>query len=206
MANKLIHGYYACVSYTDAQIGKLLNALEELELDNNTIVVLWGDHGWNLGDHMLWCKHCNFESSLHVPLIVKVPGRTSGQRSTNITEFIDVYPSLCELAGLPLPEHLDGESFVGDIRGQNRAQDYAISKWYDGVTIIQNDYFYTDFLGEDDQPEARMLFDHASDPLELYNLAEKQDYQQTVDELQDKLVNNWGNEFFVDRRVSRDEQ
>jgi arylsulfatase A-like enzyme len=140
-----------------------------------------------------------------VPLIVKVPGRTSGQRSTNITEFIDVYPSLCELAGLPLPEHLDGESFVGDIRGQNRAQDYAISKWYDGVTIIQNDYFYTDFLGEDDQPEARMLFDHASDPLELYNLAEKQDYQQTVDELQDKLVNNWGNEFFVDRRVSRDE-
>lgn len=206
MANKLIHGYYACVSYTDAQIGKLLKALEDLGLENNTIVVLWGDHGWNLGDHMMWCKHCNFESSLHVPLMVKVPGKTSGQRSTNITEFIDIYPSLCELAGLSLPEHLDGESFVADIQGQIRDQDYAICKWYDGVTIIQNDYFYTDFLGEDDQPEARMLFDHASDPLELNNLAELDEYQPLVEELHTKLVDNWGDEFFVDRRAVGNQQ
>ena len=202
MANKLIHGYYACVSYTDAQIGKILNELEALGLAENTIVVLWGDHGWNLGDHMMWCKHCNFESSLHVPLMVKVPGRTHGQRSQNITEFVDIYPSLCELAGLPLPEHLDGISFVGDIDGAVR-DDFAISKWYDGVTIIQDNYFYTEFLGEDHQPQDRMLFDHTDDELELENIAENEEYQDLTEKLHQKMVDNWGEDFFVDRKVSQ---
>ena len=201
MANKLIHGYYACVSYTDAQIGKVLAALEELGLKENTIVILWGDHGWNLGDHMMWCKHCNFESSLHVPLMVKVPGKTSGQRSENITEFVDIYPSLCELAGLPLPDHLEGISFVSDIDGAVREDDFAISKWYDGVTIIQDNYFYTEFLGEDHQPQDRMLFDHAVDELELNNLAEKDEYQDLTQQLHQKMVDNWGDEFFVDRKA-----
>ena len=79
MAEELIHGYYACVSYTDAQIGKILDELERLELDRNTIVILWGDHGWNLREHGLWCKHCNYETSLHTPLILKVPGTRSGE-------------------------------------------------------------------------------------------------------------------------------
>ena len=201
MANKLIHGYYACVSYTDAQIGLVLTALEELGLKENTIVVLWGDHGWNLGDHMMWCKHCNFKSSLHVPLMVKVPGKTNGQRSKNITEFIDIYPSLCELAGLPLPEHLDGESFVGDIDGVVRENDFAIAKWYDGVTIIQDNFFYTEFLDEDHQPATRMLFDHTNDELELNNLAEEPEYQDLTQELHQKMVDNWGDEFFVDRKA-----
>jgi arylsulfatase A-like enzyme len=205
MANKLIHGYYACVSYTDAQIGKILEELEVLGLAENTIVVLWGDHGWNLGDHMMWCKHCNFESSLHVPLIVKVPGKTSGQRSNNITEFIDIYPSLCELADLPLPDHLDGESFVPDLEGVKRSDDFAISKWYDGVTIIQDDYFYTEFLGEDHQAEESMLFDHSSDPLELNNLSGKEAYQQTMEKLHTKMTDNWGEDFFVDRKVVQED-
>jgi arylsulfatase A-like enzyme len=200
MANKLIHGYYACVSYADAQIGLLLKTLKELDLEQNTLVVLWGDHGWNLGDHMMWCKHCNFESSLHVPLMVKVPGRTHGQRSSNITEFIDIYPSLCELAGLPLPEHLDGESFVPDIDGAERPDDFAISKWYDGVTIIQDNFFYTEFLGEDHQPATRMLFDHTTDSLELDNLAEKEEYQEITTQLHQNMVDNWGDEFFVDKK------
>ena len=198
MANQLIHGYYACISYTDAQIGKILDQLEQLDLADNTIVVLWGDHGWNLGDHMMWCKHCNFESSLHVPLIVKVPGKTHGQRSKNVTEFIDIYPSLCDLAGLPLPDHLEGESFVADIDGMERPYDFAISKWYDGVTIIQEDLFYTEFLGEDHQPEARMLFDHSTDSLELNNMAEAPENQEITEELHQKMVNNWGDEFFLD--------
>jgi arylsulfatase A-like enzyme len=200
LANKLIHGYYACVSYTDAQIGKLLHTLEELELEENTIVVLWGDHGWNLGDHMLWCKHCNFESSLHVPLMVKAPGKTSGQRSEHITEYIDVYPSLCELAGLPLPDHLDGESFVGDIEGKERADDYAICKYHDGVTIVKGNYFYTEYLGEDHNPIARMLFDHTTDPLEMNNLAEQAEYREVADELHTMLRARWGDDFFLNRR------
>ena len=202
MANKLIHGYYACVSYTDAQIGMLLQELDDLGLAENTIVVLWGDHGWNLGDHMMWCKHCNFESSLHVPLIVKVPGRTHGQRSNNITEFVDIYPSLCELAGLPLPDHLEGTSFVGDIDGAIRA-DFAISKWYDGVTIIQDNYFYTEWLNEEHEKETSMLFDHTTDPLELNNLAAQEQHQQTVEDLSNTMRDNWGEEFFVDKKVTQ---
>ena len=205
LGHKLIHGYYATVSYADALIGKLLRALEDLELDHNTIVVLWGDHGWNLGDHQLWCKHCNFESSLRVPLMIKVPNRTSGQRSSNITEFIDIYPSLCELAGLPLPEHLDGQSFAKDIDKVQMADDFAISKFHDGVTIVHGNYFYTEYLGDDDQAVARMLFDHSIDPLELENLAELDEYQDVVLELHNKLINNWGDDFFIDRKIVIDQ-
>jgi arylsulfatase A-like enzyme len=201
LAKKLIHGYYASVSYTDAQIGRLLHEMELLELDENTIVILWGDHGWNLGDHQMWCKHCNFESSLHVPLMVKVPGKTKGQRSSNITEFIDIYPSLCELAGLPLPDHLDGDSFVDDINLKKRPDDFAISKFFDGITIVKDQFFYTEYLGKDNQPVARMLFDHTNDPLELENLAELPEYVKTVEELSTKLHQNWGDDFMVDRKV-----
>ena len=73
-AIKMLHGYYACVSYVDAQIGRVLQELERLGLAENTIVVLWGDHGYNLGDHKMWCKHCTFSSSMQTPLVVKVPG------------------------------------------------------------------------------------------------------------------------------------
>lgn len=204
MAKQLIHGYYACVSYTDAQIGKLLDTLDELELADNTVVILWGDHGWNLGDHKLWCKHCNFESSLHVPMIVKAPGKIKGKKSDAITEFIDVYPSLCELAGLPIPEHVDGESFVPVMEGEEKQKDYAISKFHNGVTLIKGELFYTEFIDEEGSRQTHMLFDHSSDPLELNNLAEKPEYRETVDELSNFLRANWGDDFFLDRRVDKE--
>ncbi len=204
MAKQLIHGYYACVSYTDAQIGKLLDALDELELAENTVVILWGDHGWNLGDHKLWCKHCNFESSLHVPMLVKAPGKTSGEKSDEITEFIDVYPSLCELAGLPVPEHVDGESFVPVMEGGKMEKNYAVSKFHGGVTLVKGDMFYTEFIDEEGNRQTHMLFDHSSDPLELNNLAEKPEYRETVDELSSFLRANWGDDFFLDRRVDKE--
>jgi len=200
MARELIHGYYACVSYTDAQIGRVLAKLEELDLHENTIVILWGDHGWNLGDHKLWCKHCNFESSLHVPMMVKVPGKTNGQHTDAITEYIDIYPSLSELAGLELPEHLDGESFVPLIEGQDKEDDFAISKYKDGVTLVKGDIFYTEFIDEEGGINARMMFDHSTDPLELNNLAIKPEYQEKVKEMSKMLRDNWGDDFFKDRR------
>ena len=126
-------------------------------------------------------------------------------RSTNITEFIDIYPSLCELAGLSLPNHLDGESFVLDIDGAKREDDFAISKFHDGVTIVKGNYFYTEFLGTDDQPYARMLFDHSNDPLELNNLAELEEYQKTVASLHTQLRANWGDDFFLNRRIEEKE-
>ncbi|MGB3850477.1 MAG: sulfatase [Tunicatimonas sp.] len=202
MAHTLIRGYYACVSYTDAQIGKLLAALEALDLAENTIVVLWGDHGWNLGDHQLWCKHCNFASSLRVPLMIKVPG-ASGKRTDAITEYIDIYPSLSELAGLPLPEHLDGESFVPLINGKAPRDDFAIAKYHDGVTVVRGNLFYTEYIDDQGVAQARMLFDHATDPLELQNLAERAEYQSTCRELSQLLRDQWGDDFFTNRKVER---
>jgi arylsulfatase A-like enzyme len=192
---------YACVSYTDAQIGRVLKALDDLGLAENTIVILWGDHGWNLGDHMLWCKHCNFESSLHVPMILKVPGKTRGQHTNAIAEYIDIFPSLSELAGLPIPDHVDGESLVPLLEGKKMKKDFAISKFHDGVTIVDGTMFYTEFIDKKGNVLARMLFDHATDPLELDNLAEKPDYQKTMKKLSKKLRKNWGDDFFVDRRA-----
>ena len=200
MAKQLIQGYYACVSYVDAQIGRVLSGLKELGLEENTIVILWGDHGWNLGDHQLWCKHCNFASSLHVPLLLKVPGKTNGQRTQAITEYIDIYPSLCELAGLPVPKHVDGESVVSILEGRARKKDYAISKYHNGVTLIQDSLFYTEWLDEENQVKARMLFDHSADPLELNNLGVIPEYQAEMKERSQVLQTHWGEDFFLDRR------
>ncbi|UCD52163.1 MAG: sulfatase-like hydrolase/transferase, partial [Phycisphaerales bacterium] len=109
----LRHGYYACVSYVDAQVGKVLSALERLRLADNTIVVLWGDHGYSLGEADHWCKDTNFELDTRVPLIMRVPGVTIAGASTEaLIEYVDIYPTLAELAGLPVPDGLDGTSLV----------------------------------------------------------------------------------------------
>lgn len=112
-ARELRHGYYACVSYTDAQVGKLLRALERLDLEDDTIVVLWGDHGFSLGEAGHWCKDTNFELDTHVPLMVRTPGMSKPGVSTEaLTEYVDIYPTLAELAGLTPPDGLDGRSFA----------------------------------------------------------------------------------------------
>jgi arylsulfatase A-like enzyme len=109
----LRHGYHACVSYTDAQIGKLLAALDQLGLTQSTIVVLWGDHGWSLGEKDRWCKGTNFERDTRVPLLVRVPGLSEpGAAAAGLVELVDVFPTLAELASLPAPQGLDGRSLV----------------------------------------------------------------------------------------------
>ena len=135
-ARNLIHGYYACVSYTDALIGKLLDELDRLELANDTVVVLWGDHGWNLGEHTLWCKHSCYETSMQIPLIVRAPGIKCGQRRSDLIESIDLYPSLCELAGLPFPEHLQGQSFATLMKSSEAEwKSAAVGRYRNGDTI-----------------------------------------------------------------------
>lgn len=192
-ANKLRHGYYACVSYTDAQIGLLLDELGAAGLAENTIVVLWGDHGWNLGEHGLWCKHCNFNTSLNAPLIIKVPGLTKGSESGSITEYIDIYPTLCELAGLALPEHLEGTSLLKRLKKPDIYEaDNAVCKFNNGITLVGERYLYTEWFNKNDSVVARMLYDHSVDPGENFNIAETKGMQNQVNKLSVKLKKKRG--------------
>jgi iduronate 2-sulfatase len=109
---ELIHAYAACVSYIDAQVGLLVQALEQAGVADNTIICLWGDHGWHLGEHGHWGKSTNYEDATRSPLIISAPGVGKGVRTASLSEFLDVYPTLCELAGLPTPSHLAGKSLV----------------------------------------------------------------------------------------------
>ena len=189
MAITLIHGYYACVSFIDDLVGALSRELDRLELSGSTIVVLWGDHGWNLGEHTLWCKHCCFETSMRSPLLVRAPGMPAGVACGAPVEFIDIYPSLCELAGLPLPEHLQGTSFVPLLRradGQ-AAREAAIGRWGNGETIRTAQYRYTEYLDSRRQLTARMLYDHDADPDETVNIAEHPANRELVDRLSTRL-------------------
>lgn len=112
-SREMIHGYYACISYVDALVGRLLDELDRLGLRENTIIVLWGDHGFSLGENSMWAKLTNLEMSTRSPLMIALPdGRGAGRHTDALVEFVDIYPSLAELAGLSLPEHLEGTSFV----------------------------------------------------------------------------------------------
>jgi len=196
-ARELIQGYYACVSYTDAQIGMILNELKRLELDRTTIVILWGDHGWNLREHGLWCKHCNYETSLHTPLIVKVPGTKQLKASSEIVEYVDIYPTLCELAGLELPEHLQGDSFK-DLLYDNKATSdgVAICQWYAGITTIRENWFYTEWVNDNDSSYARMLYDHKVDPDENLNISEDPLHAETIDALSAEMRHSRAPNYF----------
>lgn len=178
MARHLVHGYYACTSYVDAQIGRLLAELDRLGLRDDTVVVVWGDHGWSLGEHGLWCKHSNFETCVHVPLILHAPGmRGNGRPCPALVEFTDLYPTLCDLCGLPLPSHLDGKSLRPLLDDPGTQWDSAAYSQYPrgkrmGYSMRTDRYRYTEWLERDRKTVvARELYDHRSDPGENVSLA-----------------------------------
>jgi arylsulfatase A-like enzyme len=188
-ALKLIHGYYACVSYVDAQIGRLLNALEDLGLAEETIVVLWGDHGWFLGEHGFWSKHSNFERAAHAPLIIRVPGKEPGRTTEGLVEFVDIYPTLCELAGISLPFHLQGRSFVPLLKDPDRSWKEAVYYRRNGETILTPTHAYTEWINfETGKVTARMLYDHRNDPDENTNVSERTENRQLIMNLHEKLI------------------
>ncbi|RCS49242.1 iduronate sulfatase [Bremerella cremea] len=192
-ARNMIHGYYACVSYTDANIGKVLDELTRLELADDTIVVLWGDHGWNLGEHTLWCKHSCFETSMHAPLIVKVPGKYAGQKTAALTEFIDVYPSLCELCGLETPEHCQGQSFVPLLKDPTApGKPFAIGRFQAGDTIRTENFRYTEYSNPKSEVHATMLYDHQQDPAEDKNVVKQPTLKKDVEQLSSNLRKHKG--------------
>lgn len=188
MAHTLIQGYYACVSYTDAQIGKVLQALEESGEADNTIIILWGDHGWNLGEHTLWCKHCNFKTSLRAPILLKAPGTSNQQKSAELVEFVDIFPTLCELANIPEPEQCHGTSFAPLLKNPNLPWKSAVySRWINGETVKTKRYAYTEWTNDDGERYAQMLYDHQQDPNENVNVVDKPEHAALVKELQEML-------------------
>ena len=192
-ATKLRHGYYACVSYIDAQIGMLLGKLKELGLDENTVVVLWGDHGWNLGEHTMWCKHNLFITSLRAPLIIKAPGKTKGKSTDALSEFVDIYPTVSELCGLEIPEHCEGASLVPLIKKpKSQVKEVTYSKWHSGFCMRTEQYQYSEWLNpKTNEPVARMLYDHKADPDENVNIAELPENEALVTQLSEQLHNWW---------------
>ncbi len=179
----LIHGYYAATSYTDTQIGRVLDALDSLQLDKNTIIVLWGDHGWHLGDHGMWAKHTNYEQATHIPFLVVAPGAQKNARTTALVESVDVYPTLCELAGLKVPTKFDGKSFAATLRDVKQPTKEYIQHVYPrstpdkgqviGRSIRNARYRLVEWKapGKPSDTADIELYDYQADPLEKKNIA-----------------------------------
>lgn len=212
---EIIHGYYAAVSYIDVQVGKIVDHLKTLGLAENTIIVLWGDHGWHLGDHNLWCKHSNFEQATRSPLIITAPGMPKNIRIDSPTEFIDIFPTLCELSGLPVPGNLDGVSLKSLIAGEKtEVKDFAVSQFprgseVMGYTIRTDRYRYTEWHGNSylsqmpynpDNIVGKELYDYQEDPLESINCLEDPVYSEVASELAALMVN-----FFKTQEIKQNE-
>ena len=172
-ARKLRHAYYAGISYIDAQIGKVLTALTESGLEKNTIVILWGDHGWHLGDNSVWGKHTLSEWALRSPLIIKTPGAQKGAVSDKIVSSIDIYPTLMELCGFTMPRKTDGKSFAVLLKdpASKAWKNYAYSYFNKGITVRTEQYRFTRYFRKE-TPDVE-LYDHQADPYENVNIATK---------------------------------
>jgi iduronate 2-sulfatase len=199
LQRKLIHGYHAAVSYMDAQLGLVIDALDKNGLADNTVIVFWGDHGWHLGDHGMWCKHTNYEQATRAPLIV-ADGRKAARRTSDaLVEFVDVYPTLAELAGLPLPEGLEGTSFAPLLADPSRAwKKAAFSQYPRGVAGTGRVMGYAmrtarhrlvawEAKGRADYE----LYDLEKDPGETVNLAATPEHAELLKTLLAQLKAGW---------------
>ncbi len=199
-ARTLRHGYNACISYIDAQVGRLLDALQDNGVADNTIVVLWGDHGWQLGDHGLWHKHTNFERATRAPLILSAPGFASaGSTCAAPVEFVDVYPTLADLAALPAPANLHGMSLRPYLENPDAPmQKPAISQYPRSVTepktqvmgySIRDERWRATFWRsrKDGQIVHVELYDEQEDPDETINIAKKPENEEVLGRLRRHL-------------------
>ena len=206
-ARLLRHGYLASVSYIDAQVGRLLAALDSLGLRENTVVVLWSDHGWKLGEHQSWCKMTNYEVDTRVPLIVRTPGMAAaGRRSEALVELVDLYPTLCAVCDVPVPDGLEGVSMAPLLAQPERAWKDAVFSVFlregiwvapDGVEYLGRamrtaQHRYVEWMVRgSDAVVARELYDRAVDPGEMVNLADDPARRELVESLAQRLRAGW---------------
>jgi len=203
LARKLKHGYYASISYMDAQVGRVLDELDRLGLRQNTIVVLWGDHGWKLGEHDAWCKHTNCELDTNAPLIVSAPGmKAVGKHSDALVEFVDIYPTLAELAGLAPPNHVEGVSFAPLLNAPDRPWKAAAFSQYPrgikgkqlmGYSLRTDRWRYTRWVDRKDpsKVDAVELYDHSVDPAENTNVAADPKNAEVLKQLAEQWSRGW---------------
>ena len=170
------HGYLACTSYTDKLTGDVLAELDRLGLAENTIVVLWGDHGWHLGEHNFWGKHNTMHLAIRVPLIVRVPGKKPGV-SLSLVETTDLFPSLCALAGIATPATVQGRDFTALLDDPNKKfHEAAYSRFLNADAVITDRFSYTSY----DNGKSQMLYDLSKDPQENKNIADDPNHAETV--------------------------
>jgi len=178
------HGYLACTSYVDKLTGDILAELERLGLADNTIVVIWGDHGWHLGEHNFWGKHNTMHLSTRVPLIVKVPGKEGGS-TKSLVETIDIFPALCSLAGTAVPDTVQGRSFAAlPDSPEQKFRDVVYSRFGPGDAVITARFTYTSYRGG----KSEMLYDLERDPDENQNVAGEPEYAETVSKMKKMLA------------------
>ncbi|MBP1839924.1 sulfatase [Formosa algae] len=207
----LKHGYYASVSYVDALVGKLIAHMKAIGIYDNTIIILWGDHGWKLGDHNSWGKMTNYNIDLQVPMIVRYPNQENrGKQTFEITELVDMFPSLCEIAGIDVPDYMQGTSFVPLIKDPNREwKTAAFSQFHRrprhtadgsrnmGYSINTKSYHYIEWYDWDNTTGTRgafknaELYDRINDPYETVNIADEATQSALVKQLSAQLAEGW---------------
>ena len=191
---ELQHAYAACISYVDAQLGKVLDRLKASDRYRDAILLLWSDHGWHLGEHSAWGKMTNFEVATRVPLVIASPQFASA-RTESIAELVDLYPTICDLAGIEPPQHLEGSSLVNVLRNPStQSESIALSQYarfqnqFMGRAIRTKQYRYVAWFDQNNgRVVARELYDHESDPNETENLAEQESHRETVQRLHSTL-------------------
>jgi iduronate 2-sulfatase len=199
----LRHGYYAAIRYLDAQVGKVLDELDRLGLRKSTIVVFWSDHGFHLGEHGLWAKTSNFELDARIPLIITTPWHEAGQRTEALVELLDLYPTLADLCGLPVSDHLEGLSLRPLLDDPTTTVKPAAFTQHTrpaypsdadplramGYSMRTDRYRYTEWRAvHDGHAIAQELYDHRSDPHETRNLAGRTEHAHTVQDLARQLA------------------
>jgi iduronate 2-sulfatase len=196
---ELLHAYAACISYVDAQIGKLLDQLRKSKRFDNAIVILWSDHGWHLGEQSAWGKMTNFEIATRVPLIIDAPGISSARTDT-IAELVDLYPTICDLAGLDAPKHVEGESLLSVLEHPQAKDDrIALSQYarfgnkYMGRALRNQRYLFVAWMEtETGRIVDRELYDHQTDPAETRNVAGEPSNSSIVQKLEAQLLHAFG--------------